>query len=97
MLSTNSKRGQLLALACLLVGLLFLVYLLTYSGAPLTDDERRIIDTTDSFSRGTLLLNQTGYLDGLVRTDVEPAQPLLSLPLYWLAYRLPWVGNVHAL
>ena len=79
-------------------GLLFLVYLLTFSGAPTTDDERYIIDTTDSLAvRGNLLLNETAYLRRLQRTDVEPAQPLLSVPLYWLAYHTPWVGNVHAL
>lgn len=94
----KSERGQIAVTLALLAGLLFLVYLTTYSGAPLTDDERRIIDTTDSFAvRGSLLLNETAYLDGLLRTSVEPAQPVLSVPLYWIAYHLPWVGNVHAL
>lgn len=84
------------ALAAALGGLLFFVYLLTYSGAPVTDDERIIIDTTDSFAmRGSVWLNQTSYLRPTQPTDVEPAQPLLSVPLYWLAYHTPWVGNVH--
>ncbi len=85
-------------LALMLGGLLFLAYLLTFSGAPKTDDERFIIDTVDSMAvRGNLLLNETGYLSQVRTTDVEPAQPALSVPLYWAAYHIPWIGNVHAL
>lgn len=85
-------------LALMLGGLLFLAYLLTFSGAPKTDDERFIIDTVDSMAlRGNLLLNETGYLSRVRTTDVEPAQPALSVPLYWAAYHIPWMGNVHAL
>lgn len=85
-------------LAAALGGLLFLVYLLTFSGLPVSDDERFIIDTVDSIAvRGSLLLNQTSYLRPVQATTVEPGQPLLSAPLYWLAYHTPWVGNVHAL
>jgi len=87
-----------LALAAALSTLLFFVYLLTFSGQPLSDDERYIIDTVDSLAtRGSLLLNQTSYLRPVQTSDVEPGQPLLSIPLYWLAYHTPWVGNVHTL
>ncbi len=86
------------ALAAALAALLFCAYLLTFSGVPVSDDERHIIDTTDSMAvRGNLLLNQTSYLQPIQVTLVEPGQPLLSVPLYWLAYHTPWVGNVHAL
>lgn len=87
-----------LALAAALTTLLFLAYLVTFSGQPVSDDERYIIDTVDSLAtRGSLLLNQTSYLRPVQTTDVEPGQPLISVPLYWLAYRIPWAGNVHAL
>jgi hypothetical protein len=93
---TTAQRQA--ALAMLLGALLFGCYLLTFSGIPTTDDERLLIDTTESLAvRGNLLLNETAYL-GLIQTSsVEPAQPLLAVPLYWLAYHLPWAGNVHAL
>src|SRR5690606_28546736 len=87
-----------LALAVALSTLLFFAYLLTFSGQPLSDDERYIIDTVDSLAtRGSLLLNQTSYLRPVQTSDVEPGQPLLSIPLYSLAYHTPWVGNVHTL
>ncbi len=85
------------ALAAVLGCLLFAVYLLTFSGVLNTDDERYIVDTTESIAvRGSLALNETSYLRPVQNTDVEPAQPLLSVPLYWLAFNTPHVGNVHA-
>ncbi len=91
-------RLRRVTLALTIGSLLFLTYLLTFTGFPLTNDERFIIDTTDSMAvRANWLLNETGYLRPFQTTDVEPAQPVLSIPLYWLAYHTPWVGNVHAL
>lgn len=87
------RRALALGIGCLL----YLVYWLTFSGAVKSDDERYIIDTIDSMAiRGNLQLNQTYHLRRVLTSDVEPAQPLLAMPLYWLAYRLPWMGNVHA-
>src|SRR5690606_4934602 len=85
---TNWRRA---ALAAALAALLFCAYLLTFSGVPVSDDERHIIDTTDSMAvRGNLLLNQTSYLQPIQVTLVEPGQPLLSVPLYWLGFHTPW-------
>ncbi|MEJ2148117.1 MAG: hypothetical protein P8Z40_01415, partial [Chloroflexota bacterium] len=93
-----AKRYRRWRIALSLGALLFLVYLLTFSGTVKSDDELFIIDTTDSMAvRGSLLLNETVYLRGLQTTDVEPAQPVLAVPLYWLAYHIPWAGNVHAI
>ncbi|HEC22218.1 MAG TPA: hypothetical protein ENI95_04805, partial [Chloroflexi bacterium] len=93
-----SERRRRLAIALSIGTLLFLAYLLTFAGAINSDDELFIIDTTDSLAiRGSLLLNETVYLRGLQTSDVEPAQPILAIPLYWLAYHTPWVGNVHAI
>ncbi len=98
-LSSNRSRHAWIALA--LGVLLFMVYMLGFSGMFRSDDEQFIIDTTDSFTVRTgpdrLLLNETVYLRGLQTTDVEPAQPILAVPLYWLAYQIPWIGNVHAI
>ncbi|NDJ54067.1 MAG: phospholipid carrier-dependent glycosyltransferase [Chloroflexi bacterium] len=101
-MSTDAPRLRRLALALALGGLLFLSYFITYSGVPRSIDELFIMDTTDTFairpSAKDLQLNQTVYeRTDLQTTDVEPAQPLLSVPLYWVAYHLPFVGNAHAL
>jgi hypothetical protein len=96
--SSFAERHRRWRIALSLGALLFLVYLLTFSGTVKSDDELFIIDTTDSMAvRGSLLLNETVYLRGLQTTDVEPAQPVLAIPLYWLAYHVPWMGNVHAI
>jgi 4-amino-4-deoxy-L-arabinose transferase-like glycosyltransferase len=89
----NTKR-----LALILVGILYFAYLLVFSGSLISNDERYIIDTTNSFAiHQSLLLSQTGYMRGLQTTDVEPAQPVLAVPLYWLVYHIPWIGNVHGI
>ncbi len=89
------------ALTVALGAFLYFAYLLTYSGIFRSDDEQYIVDTTDSFTVRSgpdrLLLNETVYLRGLQTTDVEPAQPVLAMPLYWLAYHIPWIGNVHTI
>lgn len=99
-ISNNAAHRWGLAVA--LGSFLYLCYLLTYSGMFKSDDEIYIIDTTDSFAVRTgpdrLLLNESvAWRPGLLTTDVEPAQPIMAMPLYWLAYQIPWVGNVHAL
>ncbi len=87
-----------LGLALAIGLLLYLAYLLTFSGLIYSNDELIIIDTIDSIAiRGNLFLNATTYLRNLQTSDVEPAQPVLAIPLYWLAYHIPWVGNIHAL
>lgn len=90
----EKRAGTALLLACFLI----LTYFLFFSGTVVSGDERFIIDTIDSIAtRGSLLLNQTVYERPLQTSDVEPAQPLVVAPLYWLAYQIPWVGNVHTI
>ncbi len=73
-----------------------LVYLLTSAGVTHSDDELYLLDTAQSVAvHGDFYLNQTTYLRPLQVSDTEPGQPVLAAPLYWLAYRLPFVGNVH--
>ena len=89
-----SDRLRRIALALAIGGLLFLAYFLTTSGAFTSDDGRIILDTTDSLvNHGNLRLNQTAHFTLLQTSSVEPAQPLLAAPLYWLATQIPWVGN----
>ena len=91
-----SRRVALcIALGCLLC----LAYALSFTGIPKANDELYLADTTQSLAlRGELTLNQTQFTGiNHVISDVEPLQPIISAPLYWIAYHLPWVGNVHAL
>jgi len=97
-LTLTERQLRRTAIAALIGCSLFLLYLSTYSGTVNSGDELFIIDTVDSFTvHQSVLLNQTVYERPLQTTDVEPAQPILTIPLYWLAYRIPWIGNVHAL
>ncbi len=96
--SLGSKRSRRLILALTIGGLLYLAYLLTFSGTFKTDDELYIADTTQALSiRHSLYLNQSAYLRPLQTTDVELAQPILAISFYWPAYHIPWVGNIHAI
>lgn len=98
MISIQSRH---LALAFALGTFLYFVYLLTFSGIYTTNDEEKLIDTTAGFAVRSgpdrVLLNQSFYMQGLTTTDVEPAQPLLAAPLYWVGYNLDWVGTLHVL
>lgn len=86
-------------LAAVLGCLLFLAYLLSFNGIPKASDELWLADTAQSIAlRGSYVLNQTQFTNiGRVISDVEPLQPILSAPLYWIGYHLPWAGNLHTL
>ena len=95
-MSVTERRAARLALVAALFGLLYSLYLLTYSGIFYADDGRWLFDTTESIAeRGSLVLNQTTHLRPLRKSDVEPMQPLLAVPLYLLAKQLDFVGNVQ--
>ncbi|MBI3362122.1 MAG: hypothetical protein HY023_13545 [Chloroflexi bacterium] len=79
-----------------LCGLLFSVYLFTFSGRYISNDELFLMDTTESLARrGSIFLTETGSLKWPGETAFEPLQPLLAAPLFWIANQLPFVGNVH--
>ncbi len=87
-----------LILSIMLVSLLFLVYLLTLAGVNRSNDELWIIDATQSVAtRGDFQLNETLYLRNRTIADVEPVQPVLAAPLYWLVWNTGWIGNIHGL
>jgi hypothetical protein len=95
---TAKTNTYLAALVSALSGLLYLAYLLTFTGTFKTEDERLIFDAANS-----LILQRSNYLSqtvnvyGLRPIDTELAQPLLVAPLYWAAYHVPFIGNIHAI
>jgi len=91
-----TRRQWLIALV--LACLFYAVYLLTFSGMQYSGDELFIIDTVDGLAiHHTVELHQTAYQRPPQTSDVEPGQPLLAAPLYWLAYQVPWLGTIHVL
>jgi hypothetical protein len=85
-----------LALAAGLFGLLYCLYLLTFAGVFSSNDEHFILSTVESWVHyHSLLLGGTTYLQGLQTFSVEPVQPALSAPLFWIALRSPGVGLVQ--
>lgn len=82
--------------AVAVMAFLYAIYWLTASFSFVSTDELFLFDATESFARrASLLLNQTADLDWPGHAQVEPAQPILSVPLFWIADRLDGVGNVH--
>lgn len=85
-----------LATAFLLFALLYMLYLVTYSGVFNSDDERYIFDTIESMvERGTFFLTQTTHLQGFRTSGVEPSQPFLAAPLYLIADQFDQLGSVQ--
>ncbi len=90
-----------LALWLVLAGM----YLLVYRGHPLSIDEISIFDSIESFvHHGTLARTIEFYRAPYVPPPgqppvlqplYEPLQIIISSPLYWLASRLPEIGQFH--
>jgi hypothetical protein len=82
------------------------VYLLAYRGHPLSIDEVSIFDSIGSMvNHGTLARTtefyRAPYVPDAGQAPVlqplyEPLQVIVSSPLYWLASRLPQIGQFHA-
>src|SRR5687767_11199437 len=99
-MKSSSKFFPGLSLFLILVG----IYLFTYTGVPVSNDENFLFDTTQGFvRRGEFRLTTLfdlrseprsfylDYLDGLPwpAAPQEPLQPILAAPLFALAERLP--------
>lgn len=103
--SLLSQRNVRLALAVFV--LLTGVYLFTYSGVYLSNDETGLFDATESFARRgnthvTYDLNVRRVRDYVIGTqpdtplvDSEPLHILLAAPLFLIAEALPGIGMVH--
>ncbi|GAB4571916.1 MAG: hypothetical protein Kow0077_09860 [Anaerolineae bacterium] len=101
-----TRRNFVLALAMftLLTGL----YLLTYSGVYISNDETGLFDATESFARRgntrvTYMLNVRLIREYKIReqpdtplVDAEPMQIVLAAILFRVAEMLPGIGLVHA-
>lgn len=80
-----------------LVGLLFCVYLITASFVFISGDELFLFDATESFARhGSVFRSETADIQWPSESQAEPAQPLLTAPIYLLANSFDGIGNVHA-
>ncbi len=76
--------------------LLYAVYWFTASFSFISTDELFLFDATESLARrASILRNETADLDWPGHSQVEPAQPVLSAPLFWIADQIDSVGNVH--
>ncbi len=79
------------------LGLLLTVYWFTASLTFISGDELFLYDTSESFARrGSVMRNETADLDWPGHTYVEPMQPLLSVPIFWIADSIDRIGNAHA-
>jgi hypothetical protein len=102
-MSLSEKDGQV---ALWLFVLSALIYLLVFSGIPLSTDEMAMFTGVQSLieqgelsatplywdTNGTVRFGASGY----AYPNFEPVQMALATPLYWIAGFLPNVGNIHA-
>ncbi len=81
---------------CLFV-FLCAIYLITYSGVPYVGDEFGLAAGVEGLVKwGDATLTQMSWF-GYVAGTFEPGQIVLAAPLYWLAWHVPFVGNLQAL
>ncbi len=102
--SRSTTRQNATALGLALFVLLSGLYLLTYSGVPLSNDENYLFDNTLSFARRGTFRPLSFYdlrpgkdVEGNPRIDTaqEPMQPILAALLFRVAEWLPEVGLMH--
>lgn len=76
--------------------LVYLVYLLGFSGVFQSMDGLQLFDETESFAvYQDVVANQTVFLGETATAKYEIGQPILAIPLYLLAYHLPFFGMAH--
>ncbi len=91
-----SRQNELMN-GALVALLLAAVYLLTYRGLLGSIDELALYGATENLAQlGTLKVTQAEFAryHNPVGT-LEPLHSVLAVPLYWLAVRLPWMGNIQ--
>ena len=80
------------------------IYILFYSGYPLSVDEVNIFDSVNSFvERGTLARTITYHQGGefdvtqppQLEPVYEPMQIIAAAPLLWIAHQIPDIGQFH--
>jgi hypothetical protein len=99
-ITTHPHMALCVALFCLLSGL----YILSYDGASVSDDERFIFDSTESFVRRSnfditymfdLFAPTTSPSDPIPSAPQEPLQAILAAPLFAIAQVTPHIGLIH--
>jgi hypothetical protein len=92
-----SRQVERIVIVWAVFALLCSVYLLTYRGLFQSIDELAMFSMAESLVQGQSLqtpqLAFARYHNRVGR--LEPLQPLLAAPLYWLAVRSTWLGNIH--
>lgn len=92
------------AIGVSLVVFLIAAYFFTFNGYKISGDEALLFDATESMARqGNFQLNYlfdahppTSLLNANPPSaDTEPMQPVLAVPLFWIAQALPGIGMVH--
>jgi hypothetical protein len=95
--SLSEQRRLSAATAICLFAFLSGIYLISYSGIPQVGDELGLAASVEGLVKwGEATASQMswyGYAPGIF----EPGQLALAAPLYWLAWHIPFVGNVQAL
>ena len=91
------RRGKRIVIVWVVFTLLCSVYLLTYRGLFQSVDELSLFALTESLVQTrSLQTPQLAFADYHNRVGrFEPLQSLLATPLYWLAVRSTWLGNIH--
>jgi hypothetical protein len=93
-----SRRSKRIAIGWTLFVLLCSIYLLTYRGLFQSVDELAMFSMTESLvqtrSLQTPQLSFARYHNRVGR--LEPLQPVLAMPLYWLAIHSARLGNIYA-
>src|SRR5262245_43439451 len=100
----SAQRRWSIALGVALFALLSAIYWLTFDGAPISNDEQYLFDSTQSLvRRGSLRptilfdLQPSVGADGVPWLTIvaEPLQAALAAPLFWLAQNSPAIGLMH--
>ncbi|MBN1203280.1 MAG: hypothetical protein JXJ20_15640 [Anaerolineae bacterium] len=101
---TTRNPWRRLAIGISLMTFFIAVYFVTFNGYAISRDEWFLFDATESMARrGDMRMNYE-YDDHQpisladvqpAVADTEPLQPVLAVPLFWLAQALPGIGLVH--
>lgn len=104
-IDSNMRNKQIIFLSILLFMMLSSIYVATYWGLRLSNDERYLFDSTESLvRRGDFKLTYTYDIratGGRILDDPwpepaqEPLMPILVAPLFYLAQSVPTIGLMH--
>jgi hypothetical protein len=95
--SLLEQRRLSVAIGLCLFAFLSGIYLITYSGVPYVGDEFGLAASVEGLVKwGEATVSQMSWF-GYGPGTFEPGQIVLAAPIYWLAWHIPFVGNLQAL